>query len=794
MIGISKYHYSSRSVNIPQVARFIYAKDYSTNAEIMQVSPQVDDAQPQTEHRLSPGQLSILFFIIILPCACIYPPTCPFLLLTTHVQVANHQGSVDIENRSNMWKPPINFITLHYAYILSFGILAMIIIYPYGNLKAVDAYFFGVSGSTESGLNTIDVKALKTYQQLFIYFVPIITNLGFINILVVVVRLHWFRKRFKGLDSVKRRSANRFNAIRSQATTKEHKAPDLEAGEKKRPNNSETVLSSEKTPGNAAECEVPENANESEKSSQGTQHISFALDEKHTEDKNQSFHIPSPHERENGQPIVLLLDDEDDDAIKPAPPVTGSSDARWRGKSRRSSFSNSTTLDHAVSSMFVLGATSTSQGRDELRKVPSVVNKPADLPYLFSEPTIGRNSNFYNLDEASWEELGGIEYRALKVLLKIVVGYFFGLHIIGVIGLLGWVHGTSPSKYTEYIQSQGQDRTWWAFYSAQTMVDNLGFTLTPDSMVSFQDATWPMLLMSFLAFAGNTFYPCFLRLVIWSIYKLVPQNSSLKDPLRFLLDHPRRCYTLLFPSTATWVLTGILFVLNFIDILLIIVLDLHNSAVNNLPIGPRILAAIFQAASSRHTGTSTFNLAAVNPAVQFSLLVMMYISVYPIAISIRASNTYEEKALGIYSGDETVDERHGRTYLLAHMRNQLSFDLWYIFIGIFCICVAESERIMDPAEDAFSVFAIFFEVVSAYGNVGLSLGHPSNLTSLCGHFSTFSKLVICAMMLRGRHRGLPYSLDRAITLPSDQFAEDTHIEHPSLSSSESRKMKKFHTT
>ena len=65
------------------------------------------------------------------------------------------------------------------------------------------------------------------------------------------------------------------------------------------------------------------------------------------------------------------------------------------------------------------------------------------------------------------------------------------------------------------------------------------------------------------------------------------------------------------------------------------------------------------------------------------------------------------------------------------------------------------------------MFAIFFEVVSAYGNVGLSLGHSSNLTSLCGHFSVFAKLVICAMMIRGRHRGLPYALDRAITLPSD---------------------------
>ena len=239
--------------------------------------------------------------------------------------------------------------------------------------------------------------------------------------------------------------------------------------------------------------------------------------------------------------------------------------------------------------------------------------------------------------------------------------------------------------------------TWCrAFYSAQTMVDNLGLTLTPDSMIRFRDATWPMLVMTFLAFAGNTFYPCFLRLLIWTIYKLSRATSSTKEPLRFLLDHPRRCYTLLFPGTATWILATILVALNLLDTLLIIVLDLDNPEVNVLPVGPRILAALYQAASSRHTGTATFNLANVNPAVQFSLLIMMYISIYPIAISIRMSTSYEEQTIGIYGTEEDPDDKQGgKNYLVHHMRNQLSFDLWYIFLGVFCVCCAESKRIMS---------------------------------------------------------------------------------------------------
>lgn len=235
------------------------------------------------------------------------------------------------------------------------------------------------------------------------------------------------------------------------------------------------------------------------------------------------------------------------------------------------------------------------------------------------------------------------------------------------------------------------------------MVDNLGFTLTPDSMISFRDAPWPMLAMSFLAFAGNTLYPVFLRLVVWTMSKVYPKNASIQEPLSFLLNHPRRCYTLLFPSRPTWILFTIIFALNFVDTLLIILLDLHNPEVNVLPVGHRILAAIFQAASSRHTGTASFNLANVNPAVQFSLMVMMYIAIFPIALSIRASNTYEERSLGIYSNEGKLNESDGRSYIMTHMQNQLNFDLWYIFLGIFLICIAESKRIADVEEPVSSI-------------------------------------------------------------------------------------------
>lgn len=217
-------------------------------------------------------------------------------------------------------------------------------------------------------------------------------------------------------------------------------------------------------------------------------------------------------------------------------------------------------------------------------------------------------------------------------------------------------------------------------------------------MVSFQDAVFPMLFMTLLAYAGNTFYPCLLRMVLWTMSKAVRKSSSMHGTLTYLLKHPRRCYTHLFPSSPTWALLAILTFLNAMDLILFIVLDLHIHEVAKLPAGIRFLAVLFQVASSRHTGTSSFNLADVHPAIQFSLLVMMYISVFPIALSVRASNTYEESALGMFPHDKDTENRRSRSYFMAHAKNQLAFDLWYVFLGVFCICISEGNRIMDPEQ------------------------------------------------------------------------------------------------
>lgn len=200
-------------------------------------------------------------------------------------------------------------------------------------------------------------------------------------------------------------------------------------------------------------------------------------------------------------------------------------------------------------------------------------------------------------------------------------------------------------------------------------------------------------------------------------------------------------------------------------------MQLNDSTVTQLPPGIRVLDGFFQAASTRTAGFSIVSLSDLHPAIQVSYLIMMYISVLPIAISMRRTNVYEEKSLGIYGSEEEQDEetQTAPSYIGAHLRRQLSFDLWYVFLGLFVIAIAEGSRLENTSDYSFQLFTVLFEVVSAYGTVGLSFGYPGVNTSFSGQFNVVSKLVIIAMQIRGRHRGLPYALDRAVLLPSDSL-------------------------
>lgn len=231
---------------------------------------------------------------------------------------------------------------------------------------------------------------------------------------------------------------------------------------------------------------------------------------------------------------------------------------------------------------------------------------------------------------------------------------------------------------------------------------------------------------------------------------------------------------------------------------------------------------------------------------------MMYISVYPVVITMRHSNVYEERSLGIYDDDpSTIDleqassgftfapnglsrqgtnntnttsvsrrglakpttaarlsqgikrhfawhgvgvapphreEAESRISFISHqIHGQLAHDIWWLVLAVLIISTIETKHFLgDPT--TYSVFNIIFEVVSAYGTVGISIGLPTAAYSFSGGWQTASKLILCLVMLRGRHRGLPVALDRAVRLPGEHLHRDEEEDHRIRRSMTSRRV------
>lgn len=100
----------------------------------------------------------------------------------------------------------------------------------------------------------------------------------------------------------------------------------------------------------------------------------------------------------------------------------------------------------------------------------------------------------------------------------------------------------------------------------------------------------------------------------------------------------------------------------------------------------------------------------------------------------------------------------------------MASDAWWVFIAFFLICIVERDALSIPSP-GFDLYAVLFETVTAFGTVGVSTGVPYDTYAFSGAWHTLSKLILIVIMLRGRHRGLPMAIDRAVLLPGQELME-----------------------
>lgn len=94
------------------------------------------------------------------------------------------------------------------------------------------------------------------------------------------------------------------------------------------------------------------------------------------------------------------------------------------------------------------------------------------VSYITFDAIVGRNSRFHGLTKAQQEELGGVEYRALSLLLKILVVYWAGLQLIAIAMLAPYLMYTE--RWRTIIVEAGANPVWFTFFQFISSYCNLG--------------------------------------------------------------------------------------------------------------------------------------------------------------------------------------------------------------------------------------------------------------------------------------------------------------------------------
>ncbi|KAK0439454.1 potassium transporter [Desarmillaria tabescens] len=412
---------------------------------------------------------------------------------------------------------------------------------------------------------------------------------------------------------------------------------------------------------------------------------------------------------------------------------------------------------------------------------------------------MGRNSDFYTetLTDEQLKIIGGAEYRALRVLSYLVPMYFVTTQIITYLMFAPWL--STSSSYDSVFEAQPRlvKKPWFSLFQVMAAYTGGGLSLVDLGMFPFQTAYLIVCIQTFLY--SLTIKKWFSR---WICSKFTEPGSDLDKALDFLLHHPRRCFIYLFPSHQTWYLVVVLLLMSFVEWIAFGVLNTGLEFYEAMPTEDKIVSGLFQGLATRASGFSIVPLASVAPALQFMYMVMMYIAVYPVAMSIRSTNTYEEGSLGVFESpplyeeefeekDKELGDRKDREprqrvarYLRWHLRRQMYDDIWWMVWGVLLIAIIERDNITDDNKKWFDLFRVLFEVVAAFSGIGLSLGFPLDNMSFVGAMRPLSRLVIIVVMVRGRHRGLPVAIDRAVKLPHELTPKGRNVGKEKDNSSE----------
>jgi trk system potassium uptake protein len=247
---------------------------------------------------------------------------------------------------------------------------------------------------------------------------------------------------------------------------------------------------------------------------------------------------------------------------------------------------------------------------------------------------------------------------------------------------------------------------WYSLFHAVSAWNNAGFSLVEGNLMSYQSVPLINLVIPGLIIFGGIGYDVIMEMYLWLRAKFSGQKKSLMLSLNFKIATTTTIFLLLAGAIALYFT------------------DIRTDAIyNNMDLATKLQAAWFQSATTRTAGFNTIDIGKLSNAALFIIIALMFIGGSPGGTAGGIKTTTIRVLTGV-----TKSILQGKDVVLMYERNvPASLILKAVAVAVGSVAFINT----------------LFEVVSAFGTVGLSTGITAALTAK-------AKLILVATMYVGR--------------------------------------------
>ncbi len=305
------------------------------------------------------------------------------------------------------------------------------------------------------------------------------------------------------------------------------------------------------------------------------------------------------------------------------------------------------------------------------------------------------------------DALNYYDMESLLELIRYILIFTFLLEMAGAL-LLAY----------PFCERMGAMGIYAAVFHAVSAFCNAGFSLFSDSLVSFKGNLLVNGTMMGLIVMGGLGFP-----VLLDLYK------------RFFVFRGEP-YRLRFQTKLVLTVTAFLIVTGAAAFLLF---EMKNTLAP-LPWGTKVLASLFQAVTPRTAGFNTLNTGAFREATLFFIIFLMFVGASPGGTGGGIKTT--TAAIVLFSIRSILREEREVNILGRTIPPRIvskAFAIFFLSAALIFMTVL-TLLLFEPN---MPLIKLSFEVVSAFGTVGLSTGITPTLSGI-------SKVILSVVMLAGR--------------------------------------------